>query len=100
MRSKSLLKHPYQFAAVGGVFWGLTLCLMTILAAATGYGSSFMNLIGGIYPGYSISYAGSVNVLFFGFMDGFILCYLIAVFSTGKKKEKGNPPKADKKEKK
>ncbi len=96
MRSKSLLKHPYQFAAVGGVFWGLSLFLATVLAVLSGYGTAFLNVVGGIYPGYSISYSGSINVLFFGFMDGFIFCYLIAFFSRKKKKVKNSPPKADK----
>ncbi|HTX86854.1 MAG TPA: hypothetical protein VMC41_02185, partial [Candidatus Nanoarchaeia archaeon] len=85
MKRKSLLKHPYKFAAVGGAFWGLTLFLATILAVLTGYGAGFMNLVGGIYPGYSISYSGSLVILFFGFMDGFIICYLIAFFNGSKK---------------
>ena len=81
MRSKSLLKHPYQFAAIGGVFWGLSLFLATWLAIMTGYGAAFLNLVGGIYPGYDLSAAGSFVGLFFGFMDGFIICYLIAALS-------------------
>jgi phosphotransferase system glucose/maltose/N-acetylglucosamine-specific IIC component len=86
MKQKSLLKYPYKFAAVGGLFWGLTLCFLTLISTATGYGTAFMTLIGGIYPGYEISYSGAFVVLFFGFMDGFIFCYLIAYFSGSRKK--------------
>jgi hypothetical protein len=85
MKNKSLLKHPYKFAAIGGIFWGMTLFFATLLAATTGYGSAFLTMVGGIYPGYAISFSGSLVALFFGFMDGFIICYLIAFFSAGKK---------------
>jgi phosphotransferase system glucose/maltose/N-acetylglucosamine-specific IIC component len=94
MKKQSLLKHPYKFAIIGGIFWGLTLFLATILSVLTGYGTAFLGLIGNIYPGYEISYAGSVNVLFFGFMDGFIICYLISFFIRTKRQRK------DKKEEK
>lgn len=86
MKSKSLLKHPYKFAAIGGLFWGVTLFFLTLIAAATGYGSAFLTLIGGIYPNYEISYTGAFTILFFGFMDGFIFCFLIAFFSGSRKK--------------
>jgi len=88
MKSKSLLKHPYKFAAIGGVFWGFTLFFATIIAAVTGYGADFLNLVGGFYPGYEINSSGAFVVLFFGFADGFILCYLIAYVSGSKKKIK------------
>jgi hypothetical protein len=87
MKSKSIFKQPYKFAVVGGLFWGFSLSLATIIAAITGYGLDFLNLVGGIYPGYEISYAGSLSILFFGFMDGFMICFLIAFFSRGKKGE-------------
>jgi hypothetical protein len=96
MKKNSLLKYPFKFGAIGGVFWGLTLFFATLLATATGYGKAFLNVVGGIYPGYEISYTGSFAILFFGFMDGFIICYLIAYFSGSNKKVKSNPPKADK----
>jgi len=86
MKSKSLFKHPYKFALVGGSFWGLTLFFLTLISAATGYGTAFLTLIGGIYPNYQISYTGAFIVLFFAFMDGFIFCYLIAYFSGSRKK--------------
>jgi hypothetical protein len=86
MKPKALLKYPYKFAAAGGLFWGLTLCFLTLISAATGYGTAFLTLVGGIYPSYEISYTGAFVILFFGFMDGFIFCYLIAIFSGGRKK--------------
>jgi|WetSurMetagenome_2_1015567.scaffolds.fasta_scaffold13046_2 hypothetical protein len=85
MKSKSLIKYPYKFALVGGLFWGLTLFFATLLAAVTGYGSAFLIMVGGIYPGYAISSSGAFIALFFGFMDGFIICYLFAFLSAGRK---------------
>jgi hypothetical protein len=86
MKNKSLLKHPYKFAIVGGLFWGLTLFFLTLISAATGYGSDFLYFIGGIYPNFEISYTGAFVVLFFGFMDGFIFCFLISYFGSAPKK--------------
>ena len=84
-------KAPYKFALIGGSFWGLTLCLLTLISAATGYGRPFLNLVAGIYPNYSVSFTGGFIVLLFGFMDGFIICYLIAFFSgNGKNKKDKN----------
>ncbi|HTW96608.1 MAG TPA: hypothetical protein VMD74_03045 [Candidatus Methylomirabilis sp.] len=88
MKKESLLKSPWRFAAVGGLFWALALFFGTLLAAATGYGSSFLNLVAGIYPGYAISFSGALAGSFFGFMDGFVICYLIAFFSGGKRQRR------------
>jgi hypothetical protein len=88
MKPKSLRNYPYKFAAVGGAFWGLSLFFATIIAAVTGYGADFLNLVGGIYPSYEINTSGAFIALFFGFADGFMLCYLVAYVSGGKKKEK------------
>jgi hypothetical protein len=92
MKNKPLFENPYKFAAIGGIFWGSTLCLATVISTITGYGAAFLNLVGGIYPGYEISYPGSLEILFFGFMDGFMLCFLFAFFSVKKKKEKSKKP--------
>lgn len=89
MENKSLLKYPYKFAAIGGIFWGLALFLLTLISMATGFGQAFLSLVAGIYPNYSISFSGSFVALFFGFMDGFIICFLIAFFSGNKKEKSG-----------
>jgi hypothetical protein len=86
MKNKSLLKHPYKFALVGGVFWGLTLFFATLLAAATGYGAVFLNMVGGIYPNYEISFSGSLIGLLLGFIDAFFFCYLFAFIARKQKK--------------
>jgi hypothetical protein len=86
MKTSSLLKQPYKFALVGGIFYGLTLFLLTLISVVTGYGQGFLSVTGGIYPGYKISFAGSFVGLFFGFIDGFIISYLVA-FLGGKEKK-------------
>jgi hypothetical protein len=88
MKNQSLFKQPYKFAAIGGAFWGLALFFGTLLAAATGYGRPFFELVGGLYPNYKISFSGSLFGLLFGFIDGFIICYLIAYFAGGGRKQR------------
>jgi hypothetical protein len=44
----------------------------------TGYSTEFLNLIASIYPGYSISWSGSIVGLAYGFADGFVGLFLLA----------------------
>jgi hypothetical protein len=87
MKKQSLLKQPYKFAVVGGIFWGLTLFFATILAMITGFGRPFLELVGGIYPKYEISFSGSLAGLILGFIDGFLICYVFA-FIAGKQNKR------------
>lgn len=62
----------------GGVLWSLSIFILTILAIYTGYSTQFLNLIGSVYLGYSISWPGAFIGLVYGFFDGFIGLYLLA----------------------
>lgn len=63
-----------------GVLWGVALALLTMvsLLTGTGYGQEALGLIGGIYPGYAVSWVGVVLGLVYGFVDGLIGGALIA----------------------
>ncbi|MFH1307203.1 MAG: bacteriophage holin [Candidatus Micrarchaeota archaeon] len=65
-----------NFALAAGIMWGIGLFFLTLISAYTGYGASFLKLIMGVYPGYSISMMGSVVGLIYGFIDGFVGCYI------------------------
>lgn len=62
----------------GGILWGLCMFFTTILSIYTGYAEQFLMLISSIYPGYSISWAGSILGLVYGFFDAGIGLYLLA----------------------
>jgi hypothetical protein len=61
----------------GGILWGLTMFLMTILSLYTGYASHFLTAIGDLYPGYAISWTGSFIGLVYGFLDALIGLFLL-----------------------
>lgn len=64
-------------ALAGGVLWGVSVLLMTMLALLVG-GGDHLILLKKVYLGYSISPAGAVVGLIWGFIDGFIGGWLLA----------------------
>ena len=62
----------------GGTLWGAVILILTLVSLGNGYGESVLRLLLDIYPGYSISGTGAVVGLVWGFIDGFIGCYLFA----------------------
>jgi hypothetical protein len=63
----------------GGILWGAVLFIITLISVPTGYASGFLSGIASIYPGYSITYLGSIVALIYGFIDGFIALFIIAL---------------------
>lgn len=59
-----------------GILWGISMFALTILAIFTGYGTAWLELMASIYPGYTISWVGSILGLIYGFLDGFIGLYI------------------------
>ncbi|MBD3155256.1 MAG: hypothetical protein GF368_01210 [Candidatus Aenigmarchaeota archaeon] len=49
-----------------------------MISVITGFGTEFLVLIKSIYPGYEISYLGSLVGLAYGFFDGLFGCYIFA----------------------
>ncbi len=72
MKSKLL-----QAALTGGIIWGATIFLTTLLNLYTGYGTDFLKIWISIYPGYSLTMVGSLVGLVYGFFDMFIGVYII-----------------------
>jgi len=55
-----------------GVFWGVMMCIMTLISVYTGYAKLFLEAFTQIYPGFTVSLGGSALVLVYGFIDGFV----------------------------
>ena len=66
MASKKLDIKAFGLSA--GIIWGAAVFLLG-LAASTGYGGAFMNLIASVYPGYTATFQGSIIGGVIGFID-------------------------------
>ncbi len=69
--------NPKSLGLAGGILWGISLMVMTWFSIWTDYGSLFLSIITDIYPGYSISFLGSLIGLLWGFLDGFVSLFLL-----------------------
>lgn len=65
-----------RVALAGGIFWAAALFLTTLISVWTGLFADFLKVIASIYPGFSISYMGSVIGIVYGFLDVFIGVYI------------------------
>jgi hypothetical protein len=70
--------RPIAFGIALGAVWGGALFITTWLSYFTGYGRLFLEVLAqSIYPGYTITPAGSFLGLFYGFLDGLVSATLI-----------------------
>ena len=72
--------NPKSLGLAGGVVKGLLMFIITILAVVTGYGVGYLESIVSLFPMVTISITGSVLMLIYGFILGFITFYLIGHF--------------------
>lgn len=70
--------NPVKLGISGGILWGGCMFICTILALLFGYSTEFLNMMASIYPGYNISWGGSLLGLIYGFLDSFIGLFLLA----------------------
>jgi hypothetical protein len=70
--------NSLKFGLAAGILWALYMFVYTILSMYTGYGSVMLNMMANLYPGYTISWQGSIVGLIYGFFDGFIGIFLFA----------------------
>lgn len=67
-----------RLALAGGIVWGLSMFVLTILSLYTNYAAPWLQLVGSIYPGYTISWEGSIIGLVYGFIDAAVGLFLLA----------------------
>jgi hypothetical protein len=67
---------PLSWSLAIGAVWGV-MCSAMAIVALTGYGSAFMELFGSIYIGYQAGIIGAVLGLVYGFIDMFVMTYVI-----------------------
>lgn len=70
--------NALRLGLAGGILWGLTMFVSTLIAIETGLGKQWLLLAENVYIGYHISYVGSLIGLVYGFIDGFIGLFLLA----------------------
>ena len=63
-------KKANSAALTVGIIWGVWMFIATLLNVQTGYGTSFLQVMGSLYPGYSVGIVGSFIGLIWGFIDG------------------------------
>ncbi len=64
-------------ALTGGIIWGLTLFVITLISLKTTYADSFLIVIMSIYQGFKVTLLGSLIGLVYGLVYGFIFLWLI-----------------------
>ena len=70
--------NPLALGVALGIVWGGALFFTTGLSYYTGYGRLFLQALAeSIYPGYSITTAGTFIGFVYGFLDGLVSGYLI-----------------------
>jgi hypothetical protein len=72
---------PLNAKALGftaGLMWGVSLFLMTLISVATGLWMVILTIVMDYYPGYMISVPGAFIGLAYGFIDGFVMMYILA----------------------
>jgi hypothetical protein len=74
--SHSGINEKHLAIAAGTVF-GLGFFSMTLLSSFTGYGYEIINILSTIYPFYKASLIGACVGFAWGFIDAFVIFYLI-----------------------
>lgn len=67
---------PLSWSLTTGIVWGAS-CMVVSLLAIFGYGTTFVEVLGSLYPGY---YPPSVLSALLGFLYGF-LCLFIGTYA-------------------
>jgi hypothetical protein len=60
------------FAVAAGILWGFLLFALTLLETVRGVGHT-LGALSALYPGYSVTYLGSVAGLVYGFVSGALI---------------------------
>jgi hypothetical protein len=80
------------FAVAAGILWGFLLFALTLLETVRGVGHT-LGALSALYPGYSVTYLGSVAGLVYGFVSGALIgaafCWLYNRFAGTSGEPKG-----------
>jgi len=71
-----------SFTLATGILWGAVLLVLTLVAAARGIGHNLGHLAA-IFPGYDVTYLGSLIGLVYGFVSGAIVGGLFSLIYNG-----------------
>ena len=66
------------FALACGVFWGLTILVMTVWLLVFGFEGQLMQQLDHFYFGYSVSWLGALVGAVWGFVDGCVCGWIFA----------------------
>jgi len=66
-----------KLGIAGGILWGFSMFFLTLANIFFGYGTLFLDLMADVYPGFQVSYVGSLIGLVYGFLDGFVGLYIL-----------------------
>ena len=69
---------PMAFGLALGVFWGVSVLLLGIIAYIFSYGEGIVAIIGNMYIEYEVSILGSIFRGLIGFLDGFVTGLILA----------------------
>jgi hypothetical protein len=91
-KERSIQMNVKAFAVAAGILWGFLLFAVTLLEAARGEGHT-LSLLVALYPGYSVTYLGSVIGLVYGLISGALVgaafCWLYNRFAGTSGEAKG-----------
>lgn len=73
-----MMLSPKSLGLAGGILKGLGVFVFTLIAAHTGYAHNLFSMMTEMWPGYTVSTAGSVVGLIYGFISGFVWLALLA----------------------
>ena len=81
--------NPLAAALAMGLAWSLSLFVITLVSAQTGFMGNFLHLMEDVYPWYVVTNTGAFIGLVWGFLDGFIGTYvMVALYNFFVKKLK------------
>ncbi|MAG91198.1 hypothetical protein CMO83_03875 [Candidatus Woesearchaeota archaeon] len=67
-----------RFGLAGGIICGLFFLVITWISMFNGYAMGYLNLIGSVYPGYTVSFLGSLIGFAYGFVECFVAFFIFA----------------------
>ena len=70
---------PVAAGLAVGIFWGMSLFLLTAVAIYTGYMATQLGFLTEVYPFYEITWVGAVAGLVDGLIDGFFVGAVLSI---------------------